>query len=92
MIFSFSHLLATGQDLQIPEEAVQEAVEDDQAQVLKKLPEKGDTSDLRQTAAAQTRIFFKTTLRVRVRLGNFMKNLKVTNGRHKKKKKSGIFH
>ena len=54
---------------------------------MKKLPEKGDTSDLRQTAAAQTRIFFKTTLRVRVRLGNFMKNLKVTNERHKKKNK-----
>ena len=54
---------------------------------MKKLPEKGDTSDLRQTAAAQTRIFFKTTLRVRVRvrLGNFMKNLKITNRRHKKK-------
>ena len=47
MIFSFSHLLATGQDLQIPEEAVQEAVEDDQAYLLKKSPEKDDTSDLR---------------------------------------------
>ena len=75
------------QALETLKEAVQEAVEDDQAYLLKKSPEKDDTSDLRQTAAAKRRIFVLYNSQGQGQAWKFYE-------KHGKasKKKCGIFH